>query len=80
MCHFCMHEFMVIHSWEDKQDACIHCEATEITKLLTRPLKINSKEKQKESVGNITKEYIEANKEVLEDLKESSKSENYDPS
>ena len=39
-----------------------------------------SKKKQKESVGNITKEYIEANKEILEDLKESSKSENYDPS
>jgi hypothetical protein len=30
--------------------------------------------------GQITKEYIESNKEILEDLKNESKSENYEPS
>ena len=80
MCHTCMHEFITIHSFSEKQETCTSCESYEISKLLTKPYKINSKKKQKESVGNITKEYIEANKEILEDLKESSKSENYDPS
>ena len=78
MCHFCMHEFMVIHSWKDKQDACIHCEATEITKLLTKPIKVSNK--KEEIVGQTTKEYIDANKEVLEDLKKTSSSELYEPS
>ena len=70
---------MVIHSWKDKQNSCIHCEASDISKLLTKPLKVEKNDQQK-SVGNITKEYIDSNKQVLKDLKKDSKSENYDPS
>tara|TARA_R110002020_G_scaffold197805_1_gene398894 strand:- start:1379 stop:1591 length:213 start_codon:yes stop_codon:yes gene_type:complete len=70
---------MVIHSWKDKQNSCIHCEASDISKLLTKPLKVEKNDQQK-SVGNITKEYIDSNKQILKDLKKDSKSENYDPS
>ena len=79
MCHTCLREFMVIHSWKDKQNSCIHCEASDISKLLTKPLKVEKNDQQK-SVGNITKEYIDSNKQILKDLKKDSKSENYDPS
>ena len=49
MCHTCMHEFMVIHPFSEKQETCTSCESYEISKLLTKPFKISSKKKQKES-------------------------------
>ena len=79
MCHLCMKEFTAIHSWEETQDNCIHCESTEITKLLTKPSKTISVE-QTQAVGQITKEYIDSNKEILEDLRKESRNENYEPS
>lgn len=78
MCHTCMHEFIVMHSYEEIHESCIHCESYEISKLLSRPIKIEKKSETQ--TGQITKEYIESNKEVLEDLKNSSKSENYESS
>ena len=79
MCHTCAQEFIVIHSWKDKQDSCTHCEASDITKLLTKPLKVQKGDQQK-SAGILTKEYIDSNNQVLEDLKKDSESENYEPS
>tara|TARA_R100001594_G_scaffold91163_1_gene125461 strand:+ start:57 stop:314 length:258 start_codon:yes stop_codon:yes gene_type:complete len=79
MCHFCMDEFTVMHSWKDEQETCVRCESTEISKLLTRPSKSISAE-QTQTVGQVTKEYIDSNKEILEDLKKDSRSENYEPS
>jgi len=73
-----MKEFLVFHSWKDKRDSCIHCEALDITKLLTKPIKVSNK--KEDLVGQTTKEYIDANKEVLEDLKKSSSSELHEPS
>ena len=78
MCHTCMTEFTVMHSFQDRQESCVHCQSNEISKLLSRPIKIEHKTETQ--AGQITKEYIESNKEVLEDLKNSSKSENYEPS
>lgn len=78
MCHSCMTEFTVIHSFKNRQEFCIYCESHEISKLLSRPIKVEHKTETQ--TGQITKEYIESNKEILEDLKNSSKSENYEPS
>ena len=78
MCHSCMTEFTVMHSFKDRQESCIYCESCEISKLLSRPIKVEHKTETQ--TGQITKEYIESNKEILEDLKNSSKSENYEPS
>ena len=79
MCHFCMKEFIAIHSWEEKQDSCINCDSTEITKLISKPSKPLSVDNTN-TVGQVTKEYIDSNKEILEDLKKHSRSENYEPS
>jgi len=73
-----MNEFVVMHSYKELQEDCIYCESNEISKLLSKPIKIESKHEAQ--TGQITKEYIESNKEILEDLKNSSKSENYEPS
>ena len=78
MCHTCMSEFIAAHLYNEIQESCVHCQSREISKLLSRPLKIEKKSETQ--TGQITKEYIESNKEVLEDLKNSSKSESYEPS
>ena len=77
MCHTCMTEFIAMHSFKEMQEKCIHCESYEISKLLSRPIKVENKPEAQ--TGQITKEYIDSNKEILEDLKSSSKSENYEP-
>jgi len=77
-CNSCEAEFFAIHSWEEVQNNCTECDSSDIIKLLTRPLETSNKHIEK--TGQVTKEYIDANKEVLEDLKNSSKSENYEPS
>tara|TARA_B100000131_G_scaffold12995_1_gene13438 strand:+ start:1049 stop:1270 length:222 start_codon:yes stop_codon:yes gene_type:complete len=73
-----MTEFIVMHSFNELQESCVHCESNEISKLLSRPIKVENKSEAQ--TGQITKEYIESNKEILEDLKNSSKSESYEPS
>ena len=79
VCHTCMTEFVAIHFYNEVQDSCIHCESNEISKLLSRPLTVDSKN-EKVSTGELTKEYINSNREILNDLKTLSKSEEYDPS
>ena len=77
-CNQCEEDFVVFHSWEETQDACIKCESVEIEKLLTTPPIRNKPKEQKQQTGQLTKEYINANKEVLEELKEKARSESYD--
>ena len=78
MCHTCMTEFIAMHSFNETQESCIYCESYEISKLLSRPIKVVPKFDTQ--TGQITKEYIESNKEILEDLRKDSRSEDYEPS
>tara|TARA_B100000287_G_C20234715_1_gene623628 strand:- start:58 stop:255 length:198 start_codon:yes stop_codon:yes gene_type:complete len=63
----------------EKQKDCSMCESTDISKLLTKPL-FFEKKNEKSKTGELTKQYIEDNKKVLEDLKEEVRSINYDKS
>jgi hypothetical protein len=54
---------------DEKQRDCTLCESTDISKLLTRPLSLVFEKKNKNSIGQLTKKYIEENKEELEKLK-----------
>tara|TARA_R110000787_G_C13422468_1_gene444982 strand:+ start:535 stop:687 length:153 start_codon:yes stop_codon:yes gene_type:complete len=45
---------------------------------LTTPTYLSKVEKQ-DKVGDVTKEYIEANKELLESERQKAKSKNYEP-
>ena len=68
-CHNCHGDFLVHHLIDEKQIDCSLCESTEISKLLTKPLSLILEKKSKSSTGQLTKKYIEENREVLEELK-----------
>ena len=78
MCHTCMREFTVMHQWEEKQEECINCGATTISKSLNSSFVTKVKYKDKQKVGDLTNEYIESNKEVLKELQKEAKKENYE--
>ena len=75
-CENCQLDFTVFHGINDVQVACIKCESDKIKKMLTKPIRLNNNKKQK-STGNLTKKYIEDNREILEALKQETK-KNYD--
>ena len=78
-CSNCEIEVTVFHSMSEKADTCTNCgESDTMVKLLTIPLyKKNNTRDQK--IGQMTKEYIEQNREILEQEKESAKRETYEP-
>jgi hypothetical protein len=63
----------MFHGMDDIQKDCPACNSSKIKKMLTTP--IHLKNKKDESVGNLTKKYIEDNKEILKDLKEEAQKE-----
>ena len=63
----------------DEIDLCTNCkEFGTMIKLLTTPLYKN-KIANSQKIGEITKEYIEKNREVLEQEKKNVKRETYEP-
>jgi len=76
-CDICQEDFCVFHHWEEKQETCTECGSREISKIISKPLRAITKPAEK--TGQVTDEYIKANKEILEDLKNKSKSENHEP-
>ena len=72
---------MVFHMISEVYTDCDKCHhQNTMKKLLTTPLKTISPQKEPTSVGDITKEYIMANKEILEEEKQKARSESYEPS
>ena len=78
VCHQCNTEFVAFHQWEETQDVCLECGATDISKLFNNSFVTKKNIKADEKVGNLTKQYIETNKEILEDLKKEAKQETYE--
>ena len=61
----------------EMQESCILCEMPGVTKLLTKPLYITKKSNMHKT-GDLTKKYIDDNKEILEDMKKEATSKMYD--
>ena len=74
-CEECQSDFTMFHGMDDIQKDCPACNSNKIKKMLTIP--IHLKNKKGESVGKLTKKYIEDNKEILKNLKKESQ-KNYD--
>jgi putative FmdB family regulatory protein len=70
-CIDCQKDFLVFHGMNEVQSCCTLCESEQIQKMLTKPTFIEKKSNPK--IGQLTKKYIEQNKEVLENLKEETK-------
>ena len=77
VCADCCNEQMAFHRINETADSlqCKFCELTgSLVKSLTTPQIIKSKK-----VGEITKEFIKANKELLKEEKSKAKEETYEP-
>tara|TARA_R110002074_G_scaffold8412_1_gene34793 strand:- start:1740 stop:1961 length:222 start_codon:yes stop_codon:yes gene_type:complete len=73
-----MREFTVLHQWEEHQNACVECGATDISKLFNNSFTTKKEQKKETKVGNLTREYIETNREVLKELQEEAKKETHE--
>lgn len=80
-CTSCNIEQTIFHSISETVELCTNCQKTgTMVKLLTTPFYKNSKNTKTEKVGDLTKSYIEQNREVLEQEKKEAKRETYEPS
>lgn len=78
-CTECETVVSVMHSMNDVLEFCTNCkESGTMIKLLTTPV-YKTKQKKQNAVGDVTKEFIEKNKELLKQEKEKAKRETYEP-
>lgn len=79
-CSSCKHVEIVILSMDESYTDCSVCDSknTMIKQFDKFFSKLTNTKEQK--VGNITKQYIEKNKEVLEQQKKEARSTDYEPS
>ena len=82
LCSECEQESVYMHPSEELKDDCEKCNSrNSLSKMLNRPNIIkNNPENKDGKVGEITKKYIEDNREILKQQKEELKKKNYDKS
>ena len=76
-CNNCHGDFFVYHLMSEVQEECILCSLPGVSKLLTKPLFFDNKN-QKSKTGEITKQNIEDNRKILDDMKKEAKNRDYD--
>ncbi len=69
-CEGCEEEFVALHSFSDDRESCDLCGHEDVKKLLGKPIVLNKKTNDSTTTGALTNEYIEANRELLKDMKE----------
>ena len=81
-CEGCKAQQIIFHLISEKISTCPLCQAQhQMKKILTTPNIITDNGSEpEEEVGEITKQYIEANRDILKQQKEKAKKENYEPS
>jgi hypothetical protein len=80
-CGACKKIQMIFHLISEKADTCTLCQTKgQMDKLLSSAIILKTETIDEESVGTLTQEYIEANREVLKQQQEEAKKETYEPS
>ena len=79
-CEDCQEVFILHHLINDIIDECPRCCGVNIEKLLSSPIMIKKDKSSDTHVGQLTKEYIIANKEILDNQIKEAKEEEYEPS
>jgi len=80
-CENCKVEQMIFHTMKEKITACPLCKLpNQIKKMLTTPNIVVGGENPELAVGELTKEYIETNRDILKQQQQEAKKENYEPS
>ena len=69
-CDGCEEEFVAFHSLSDTKESCDLCGHESVTKMVGKPVVLNKKLTNSEGAGSLTNEFIEANRELLKDMKE----------
>ena len=78
-CSLCASHFQVRHGMKEMQETCQLCsESGHLTRVPQMPMIKKEKAINNNSVGNVTKEYIEENRELLRDMKKEARSQEYD--
>ena len=70
MCEGWEQEFVAFHSFSDTQKECPLCGHESVTKMVGKPIVLNKKLTNSKDAGDLTNEYIEANRELLKEMKE----------
>ena len=80
MCNECTLTFTLVHGINEVLVDCPKCDATQsMEKLLSTPIIMkNDIEINKNKVGELTKEYIEENRRILQEQIKEAKSEDYE--
>lgn len=77
-CETCDEEYIIFHGINEILLACQKCKKETISKMLSIPTVINKAEIEKLQVGQLTEEYIQANKEILQQEKQDALKEEYE--
>ena len=77
-CEGCEQEFVAFHSISDKKEECDLCGHSSLQKMVGKPVVIRKNRTQTEDTGALTNEYIEANRELLKDMKEEARNGTYE--
>ena len=77
-CEGCEEEFVTLHSISDKKEECDLCGHSSLQKMVGKPVVIRKNRTQVEDTGALTNEYIEANRELLKDMKEEARNGTYE--
>tara|TARA_R110002020_G_scaffold307409_1_gene523232 strand:+ start:809 stop:1054 length:246 start_codon:yes stop_codon:yes gene_type:complete len=81
MCEVCGSDQMAFHLYDEAPFVnCKNCDNVEpLVKVITSPSYFK-KETEVNKTGEVTREYIEKNREILEKEKQKAKEETYEPS
>jgi len=79
-CSDCGHIEVHFHSFSGCIEECPSCSSVAYVKQVSRPSYSTSNNLEEEKTGNLTKRYIEDNKELLKDMRRESSGEEYEPS
>lgn len=61
---------MAFHSFSEQKESCDLCGHESVTKMVGKPVVLNKKSTNSRTTGDLTNEYIEANRELLAEMKE----------
>jgi len=61
---------VAFHSFSEQKESCDLCGHESVTKMVGKPVVLNKKSTNSRTTGDLTNEYIEANRELLAEMKE----------
>ena len=79
-CESCGGCFQVRHGMKEVQESCQLCfESSTLVRVPQMPsVKKEREQEQNKKIGSVTKEYIQKNKELLNEMKSETRGESYD--